>query len=90
MEIKNRQNPRKIKGFSDFCLMELVTGIGPVTPTLPTHEPLLQTCAYTQKPPINTSPFASIYYLGTKNFKITVSYCTYSHFFSIFEWSKTG
>lgn len=21
--------------FSDFCLMELVTGIGPVTPTLP-------------------------------------------------------
>ena len=26
MRIKNRQNPRKIKGFSDFCLMELVTG----------------------------------------------------------------
>ena len=35
MKIKKRQNPRKIKGFSDFCLMELVTGIGPVTPTLP-------------------------------------------------------
>ena len=55
---------------------------------LPTHEPLLQTCAHTPKPPINTSVLASIFLIGTKNFKITVSYCTYSHFFSIFEWSK--
>ena len=77
-----------LTGFQGFLIMELVTEIGPVTPTLPTHEPLLQTCAHTPKPPINTSVLASIFLIGTKNFKITVSYCTYSHFFSIFEWSK--
>ena len=53
-----------------------------------THEPLPQTCVHTPKLPINTSTFASIFLIGTKNFKITVSYCTYSHFFSIFKWSK--
>ena len=43
--------------------------------TLPTHEPLLQTCVHTPKSPINTSIFASIFYLGTKFSKPHVPKC---------------
>ena len=54
----------------------------------PTHEPLLQTCAHTPKPPINTSTFASIFYLGTQFSKLHVPKCIYKHKFYQFWCSK--
>ena len=55
---------------------------------LPTHEPLLQTCAHTSKPPINTSTFTSIFYLGTQFSKLHVPKCIYKHNFCQFWCSK--
>lgn len=43
--------------------------------TLPTHKPLPQTCANTSKQPINTSTFASIFYLDTQFPKPHVPKC---------------
>ena len=48
--------------------------------TLPTHEPLFQTCAHAPNSPINTSTFASIFYLGTQFSKLHVPKCIKSIF----------
>ncbi len=44
---------------------------------------VLQTCAHTQKPPINTSTFASIFYLGTQFPKPHVPKCIKPTFLAI-------
>lgn len=56
--------------------------------SLPTHEPLLQTCAHIPKPPINTSIIASIFLLGTQFSKPHVPKCIKPTFSVILFLSK--